>query len=100
MFGLRYKLLAGLASLLIILTAVTLLANSVLWRYSTGGKNAILQKPPTAQNYAIGTKGPVTSNGPFAGGPGFVEAITGELAPHSLYEGQLCDRLTRAQGGR
>jgi hypothetical protein len=67
-------------------------ANSVLWRYSTGGKNAILQKPPTAQNYAIGTIGPVTSHGPFAGGPGFVESLS-NLAQPSLYEAQLCDRL-------
>jgi hypothetical protein len=72
--------------------------HSVLWRYDTAGKKAILQKPPTAQNYAIGTIGPVTSDGPFAGGPGFVEAIDGELAPHSLYEGQLCDRLQQAAG--
>src|SRR3954452_7918564 len=34
MFGIRYKLLAGLGSLLAILIAVTLLANSVLARYS------------------------------------------------------------------
>jgi hypothetical protein len=72
--------------------------HSVLWRYDTAGKNAIIQKPPTAQNYAIGTIGPVTANGPFAGGPGHVEAIAGTLAPHSLYEAQLCDRLRRAAG--
>jgi hypothetical protein len=70
-------------------------ANSVLWRYNTGGKNAILQKPPHAQNFAIGTIGSVTSHGPFAGGPGYVETIS-NLAPLSLYEAQLCDRLERA----
>jgi hypothetical protein len=73
--------------------------HSVLWRYDTAGKQAILQKPPTAQNYAIGTMGPVTGTGPFAGGPGFIEPIEGDLAPHSLYEAQLCDRLVRAQEG-
>jgi hypothetical protein len=69
-------------------------AHSVLWRYSTGGKKAILQKPPTAQNYAIGVIGPVTASGPFAGGPGHVETIP-NLAPGSLYEAQLCDRLKK-----
>jgi hypothetical protein len=68
--------------------------HSVLWRYNTGGKQAILQKPPTAQNYAIGTIGSVTANGPFAGGAGFVETID-KLAQPSLYEAQLCDRLKK-----
>jgi hypothetical protein len=71
-------------------------AHSVLWRYDTGGRSAILQKPPTAQNFAIGTIGSVTSDGPFAGPPGYVEAVT-DLVPSSLYEAQVCDRLRRSE---
>jgi hypothetical protein len=70
-------------------------AHSVLWRYDTGGRAAVLQKPPTAQNFAIGTIGSVTADGPFAGPPGYVEAVTGPLVPESLYEAQVCDRLRR-----
>src|SRR4029079_257321 len=56
-------------------------AHSVLWHYDTAGKDAILQRPPTAQNWAIGTVGHVTSKGPFAGPPGLSESIAGTLAP-------------------
>jgi hypothetical protein len=71
-------------------------AHSVLWRYDTGGREAVLQKPPTAQNFAIGTVGRVTSDGPFAGPPGYVEAVP-DLVPSSLYEAQVCDRLRRSE---
>ena len=71
-------------------------AHSVLWHYDTGGREAVLQKPPTAQNFAIATVGSVTSSGPFAGPPGHVEAVNGDLVPASLYEAQVCDRLRRA----
>jgi hypothetical protein len=67
--------------------------HSVLWRHDTGGKLAIVQAPPTAQNWAIGTVGGVTADGPFDGPPGLAEAVDGELEPRSLYEAQLCDRL-------
>jgi hypothetical protein len=67
-------------------------AHSVLWRYDTGGREAVLQKPPTAQNFAIGTIGRVTADGPFAGPAGYVETVD-ELVPASLYEAQVCDRL-------
>src|SRR6185437_5505041 len=43
MFGLRMKLLAGLAGLLAILIAVTLLANSVLSRYSQSVEDLFAQ---------------------------------------------------------
>jgi hypothetical protein len=75
-------------------------AHSVLWRYDTGGRSAVVQKPPTAQNWAIGTIGNVTGNGPFPGPPGHFEPISGTLAPASLYEAQLCDRLRRRAAGR
>lgn len=67
--------------------------HSVLWRYDTGGRRAILQRPPTGQNYAIGTIGAVTADGPFDGPPGAVESV--DLPPFSLYEAQVCDRLRR-----
>jgi hypothetical protein len=72
-------------------------AHSVLWRYDTGGRRAILQQPPTAQNWAIGTRGTVTADGPFDGPPGLAEPIAGDLAPASLYEAQVCDRLRRGE---
>jgi hypothetical protein len=76
--------------------------HSVIWRYDTGGKTAVIQKPPTAQNWAIGTLGTVTGAGPFAGSIGHSEPVAGagELAPHSLYEAQVCDRLARAAAGK
>jgi hypothetical protein len=70
-------------------------AHSVLWRYDTGGREAVLQQPPTAQNFAIATMGRVTADGPFDGPPGYVEAVNGTLVPASLYEAQVCDRLRR-----
>ena len=69
--------------------------HSVIWRHDTGGRRALLQKPPTAQNWAIGVTGTVSADGPFAGPPGLAEPISGDLAPRSLYEAQLCDRLRR-----
>jgi hypothetical protein len=69
--------------------------HSVLWRYELGGGTAVVQRPPLGQNYAVGVVGSVTGNGPFAGPAGFIEAMRGGLAPTSLYEAQLCDRLRR-----
>jgi hypothetical protein len=69
--------------------------HSVLWRYDLGGGTAVVQRPPLGQNYALGVVGTVTGNGPFAGPAGFFESMRGDLAPSSLYEAQLCDRLRR-----
>ncbi|UJR84784.1 glycoside hydrolase family 55 protein [Sandaracinus amylolyticus] len=69
--------------------------NSVLWRYDVGGRRAVVQRPPLGQNYAIGTIGTVTGDGPFDGPAGFFETGEGTLLPGSLYEAQLCDRLRR-----
>ncbi len=68
-------------------------AHSVIWN-SSG--IITVQKPPTAQNYAIFSTGTLDETGPFPGELGFVEQQTGTLAPESLYEAQLCDRLQRA----
>jgi len=69
--------------------------HSVLWHHDTADQLAIVQRPPTAQNWAIGTHGGVTADGPFEGPAGLAEPITGTLAPASLYEAQVCDRLRR-----
>jgi hypothetical protein len=69
--------------------------HSVLWRHDTGGGTAIVQRPPLGQNYALGVVGTVTGVGPATGSAGFIEAMRGALAPTSLYEAQLCNRLGR-----
>ena len=53
----------------------------------------MVQKPPTAQNYAIGSFGNVTGVGPFAGPAGYREgANRSGLQPQSLYLEQLAQR--------
>ena len=77
--------------------------HSVAWNCSTGSSRIIIQKPPTAQNYAIGCVGGVTGAGPFNGSQGYVEGTnTAGLQPRSLYLAQLADRLqsTTSAGGR
>jgi len=72
-------------------------AHSVAWRCDVAGRNLIVQKPPTAQNYAIGCFGTITANGPFAGAPGYIEGSnTDGLLPRSLYLEQLAQRLDNA----
>ena len=65
-------------------------AHSVIWDFNSSMQ---VQKPPTAQNYAMSTQG--RHNGTFRnpGGQGSVEIMPGALAPASLYEAQLCERL-------
>jgi hypothetical protein len=58
------------------------------------GRTLVVQKPPTAQNYAIGCFGTITGNGPFAGSAGYIEGSnTDGLLPRSLYLEQLAQRL-------
>ena len=65
--------------------------HSVIWNFN---QQMIVQKPPTGQNYAISTAG--SKRGPIFPGPeGSVEINAGTLAPESLYEAQLCERLRR-----
>lgn len=72
-------------------------AHSVAWRFDVAGRNLIVQKPPTAQNYAIGSFGNVTGNGPFGGPAGFIEGNnTDGHQPRSLYLEQLAQRLGTA----
>lgn len=73
-------------------------ANSVLWNCNVGNGRAVVEKPPTAQNYAIGCKGNITGAGPFSTllptVPGFIEG-TGQtqMSIPSLYRAQLAERL-------
>jgi PKD repeat protein len=72
-------------------------AHSVVWNSNVAGGKIAVEKPPTAQNYVIGSFGNV-GNGPFNKTLGYVEGMNREgLYPASLYEAQLADRL--AGGG-
>lgn len=77
-------------------------ANSVAWncdvRRTSGANGAIVvQRPPTAQNFAIGCRGVITGNGPFNHPAGYIEGSNAvdSLVPHSLYEAQLTFRKDR-----
>jgi hypothetical protein len=65
-------------------------AHSVIWGFN---REIVVQKPPTAQNYAVSAEG--TKRGTaFAPGPfGSIEIRAGSLMPESLYEAQVVDRL-------
>lgn len=70
--------------------------NSVAWNCTVdNGKEVCVQTPPTAQNYAIGTKGAVTGKNWYTNHQtGYVEGTNRSgLAPNSLYLAQLADRL-------
>lgn len=69
-------------------------AHSVAWNCDVKNGQLVVQKPPTAQNYAIGCKGTVNGNGPFSYPVGYIEGtnVPGIL-PESLYEAQLNARL-------
>ncbi len=69
-------------------------ANCVVWNAQMNGSLVIVEKPPTAQNYAIGVQGTVSNRGPFLfRSDSYVEGTdrTG-LDPRSLYLRQLQDR--------
>jgi hypothetical protein len=75
------------------------LAHSVAWNCDVAGGVLIVQKPPTAQNYAIGCKGSkitgIDPPAPFNEPQGYIEGTnkTG-LNPKSLYLAQLQERLS------
>ncbi len=62
--------------------------NSVAWNTGAAAR-LVVQRPPTAQNFAIGCRGRVTGNGPVDAPTGYREG-TGRpgLEPASLYEAQ------------
>ena len=68
-------------------------AHSTIWKYDS---EMLAQKPPTAQNYAISNQGHFRPTVYFPGPFGIQEMQAGELTPTSLYEAQLCERLTQS----
>lgn len=70
-------------------------AHSVAWRANMNGGRMSVQKPPTAQNYSIGSFGDVSGDGPFTQPAGYIEGTNmGGLVPESLFEAQLAERLS------
>jgi hypothetical protein len=75
------------------------IAHSVAWNCNLAAGDLIVQKPPTAQNYAIGCKGlhitGLYPTAPFNEPQGYIEGsnISG-LSPQSLYIAQLQERLS------
>ena len=70
-------------------------ANCVIWNAEMNGSVVVVEKPPTAQNFAIGVQGKVIEYGPFTTNTQpYVEGTGQEgLMPASLYLRQLQDRL-------
>jgi regulation of enolase protein 1 (concanavalin A-like superfamily) len=69
------------------------LAHSTAWNSQA---TFFIQKPPTAQNYGISGLGNNSTAYSFPGAMGHVDIRPGQrLVPESLYEAQMCDRLTR-----
>lgn len=69
------------------------LAHSTAWNSQA---TFFIQRPPTAQNYGISGLGNNSTAYSFPGAMGYVDIRPGQrLVPESLYEAQLCDRLTR-----
>jgi len=69
-------------------------ANCVVWNADMNGALVIVEKPPTAQNYAIGVQGQVRADGPFLRNTDpYIEGVDREgLDPRSLYLRQVQDR--------
>lgn len=67
-------------------------AHSVAWNCDVSTGQLVVEKPPTAQNYAIGCQGAfIRGDGPFNQDAGYLEASnqSGNIIPASLYEAQL-----------
>ena len=79
-------------------------AHSVAWNCNVAGGDIAVQKPPTAQNYAIGcfanrVTGSYFLTCPFTEPQGHVEGVnTAGLEPASLFMAQLTDRLSGSAG--
>ena len=66
-------------------------AHCVAWNATMNGSAVGVEKPPTAQNYAIGTQGVAVDQGPFYRDTGaYIEGTNrAGLSPRSLYRAQL-----------
>ena len=74
--------------------------HSVAWNCKMGGSAVVIEKPPLAQNYAIGCTDAFSILGPFRAAAGHVEGLNKEgLKPASLYKRQLSDRIERVSLG-
>ncbi len=76
-------------------------AHSVAWNCDAGSADIIVQKPPTAQNYVLGSLARAVSGrppvAPFDQPEGFIEGTNQPgLTPRSLYLAQRSARLTSA----
>jgi endo-1,4-beta-D-glucanase Y len=65
-------------------------AHSTVWNFNSV---MLIQQPPTAQNYAVSSRGSLGSRFPWRGAEGRTDFRPGKLFPESLYEAQLCSRL-------
>lgn len=76
-------------------------AHCVAWNAQMNGSELVVEKPPTAQNYAIGTQGRAVDDGPFLSNTGsYIEgADRPGLTPRSLYHRQVEDRLRGTSEG-
>ncbi len=70
-------------------------AHCVVWNSNMNGSPVVVEKPPTAQNYAIGVQGKVLDYGPFTANTNpYIEGTNRSgLDPSSLYRRQLEERL-------
>ncbi len=70
----------------------------VAWNTTMNGSAVSVEKPPTAQNYAIGVQGVVVDEGPFLANTGsYIEGTNrAGLSPRSLYRAQLTARTNPA----
>ncbi|MEM7366952.1 MAG: T9SS type A sorting domain-containing protein [Bacteroidota bacterium] len=67
--------------------------HSVAWNCDVKSGRLVVEKPPTAQNYAIGCSGTISGTGPFNQAAGYQEGSNvSDLHPASLYEAQLIAR--------
>lgn len=67
--------------------------HSVAWNVDAADQDVIIQKPPTAQNYAIGIKGNATGDGIYEHPAGYIEGTNTNPDIRSLYRAQLNERL-------
>ncbi|MEL7533277.1 MAG: T9SS type A sorting domain-containing protein, partial [Bacteroidota bacterium] len=68
--------------------------HSVAWNCDMSNARLVVEKPPTAQNYAIACQGTILGSGPFAQRSGYIEgANMPGIEPTSLYEAQLFARV-------
>lgn len=66
-------------------------AQNMIWNSTAA--TVVIQSPPQHINWAVGCRANVTGVGNFFTGVGYSESTGTFVAPQSLYDKQLCDRL-------